>query len=656
MNVTSKTVLLSLFSLMILNIHGQDLLKHVPKDPTLLISIHGNNLQEKMSLEEFSQLEIAQFWVKELTSKNDPNQNLEDVGIDINSEMHFFIESNDTITYIAWVAGISDKEKFKSSYVKSYNLENLTEENGMYSLMGYNDLTRWNDEVLIYVTGKKMMSNSYYDPYYSPYEYTEEYPVYDYDEEIVIPEQEIWEDVEMPDFAIEEEIMEIPDEDIQYEKPEEIMEELDYPIMEEQEVMEIEDSYTEPGYDYNNIYEQENAEKKKFLTSYSDQVLNRELTSSILSNPQFIKNVDQKADMSFFGFDVYDLYQKYYMQGMGMGYWGLQSSLSQANAWMNSNLSTAHLYFDKEEMRIETESFMDPKMYEIVENFSKAKLNKDFFKFLPSGKPLAYYSFSFDSKIMLDQLPDIMKASYGDILSREAGMDVSDIFDLFSVMLDEEAISKVFKGDALLILNSIRPIEIEYTTYDWDENFESVERKETRLETLPEFLFMTSTEDPESINKLLKLGGASGDMEFKNGYYHVKGGQYNPMQLFMCVKGGIAFLCNSQEQINFIMNGGGKNSLSKDHMKRMNSNMTAGYLDLDMLLRSLPANEFNNGERRSLEFAANNLEDIYFVQKKPSGGKLTSESVWEIPSGNKNSLTYLFEMINELYKLDQGQY
>ncbi|MGY0035937.1 hypothetical protein [Pedobacter sp. NJ-S-72] len=100
---------------------------------------------------------------------------------------------------------------------------------------------------------------------------------------------------------------------------------------------------------------------------------------------------------------------------------------------------------------------------------NKRKVNRKFLDYVNEDKLIGYMAYAMDSKAYLEQYPKLMNKMYGSVYKDELNMAT----DLFSLILDEEAISKVIKGDGLFIFNGLTQKEVTYKTYKYNEdNFE----------------------------------------------------------------------------------------------------------------------------------------------------------------------------------------
>src|SRR3546814_11926467 len=87
-----------------------------------------------------------------------------------------------------------------------------------------------------------------------------------------------------------------------------------------------------------------------------------------------------------------------------------------------------------------------------------------------------------------------MKDMYGNLFEQYEA-DIALGADLVSLLLDEAAIANVAKGDALFVLNGIAEREVPYISYEYDDDYNYMEVEKIKMETIPDFLLMFSSDD-----------------------------------------------------------------------------------------------------------------------------------------------------------------
>ena len=181
---------------------------------------------------------------------------------------------------------------------------------------------------------------------------------------------------------------------------------------------------------------------------------------------------------------------------------------------------------------------------------NKRKVNRKFLNYVNEDKLIGYMAYAMDSKAYLEEYPKLMNRMYGSVYKDEVSMAT----DLFSLVLDEEAISKVIKGDGLFIFNGLTQKEVSYKTYEYNQdNFEKDTVTRTKKETMPDFLFMVSTEDTRLLNKLIAYGVKKKVVTAMHSYYELITPK-SPMPVYFAIHNGIIFIGSDSKEVEQIVN------------------------------------------------------------------------------------------------------
>ena len=163
------------------------------------------------------------------------------------------------------------------------------------------------------------------------------------------------------------------------------------------------------------------------------------------------------------------------------------------------------LIFDKDEIRISTNLTINNQLVPAYKKMYDSKLEKSFLKYFDESDMLAYISITSDMKNILEEYPNLLTKTYGSMAPNfNEEMDI--VADIVSVMLDEEAIGELITGDMMVILHDIEEMEMTYKSYEYDEDYNSVEVEKTMTENIPTFSFLLGSKNEELINKIMKLG------------------------------------------------------------------------------------------------------------------------------------------------------
>jgi len=361
--------------------------------------------------------------------------------------------------------------------------------------------------------------------------------------------------------------------------------------------------------------------------------------ASILSNQSYLKSKDSKSSATLwignYGGMVNDMMKSSFYYALG------NADLMNYNR-MGFGSVVVQLYFENEKARITSTMEIDDKWKKAFQNIYSSKLDRSFFKYFNENDVLAYVSVAMDTEAVLEEYPRLMSEIYGGMLP-EYREETSVALDLFSVIVDEEAVGELVTGDMLFILNDIIEKDITYTTYEYDDNYNETEVKKTKKEVSPDFTIIVGSENEKLLFKLIRLGVKHEAFETKKNYYKLNLPSKTPFDLFAVIKDEKIFLTTSEKRLTDIIS---NRIVAKGgvHKKMMRKNSSVMYMDLDNLISKIPELELSKSEKEFAAYAKDNLKDAYLTGKM-KGNIIYSELVLETAKNRKNSLKVLLDFL-----------
>lgn len=319
---------------------------------------------------------------------------------------------------------------------------------------------------------------------------------------------------------------------------------------------------------------------------------------------------------------------------------------SLLNSAYNSN-SSYNLYFDKDQVRlINNYQHKNPEVQKSVSEIYKGRKNKKLARLI-NNKSIGYYAINVNGSKYFDMMYALIKNAGDTVYQKETEL----IMETVKIVLDEEAISKIAPGNGIFVLNELKSKTVEYTEYDYDDDFNEKETKKTKEVVVPDFTFAFATENEEYWNRIFNLL-ATNKNTAKN--FSKKGNMFSFKEdknsgyldeLFFTVKDGIVYVMTSAEGLRVENQGQNSKEWMKDSMKYPAS----GRFDVQKLLAGLEK-EFKTGsERKMLDTVRKNVGDIYF-KSEAKGNTIQTEIDYSIKGSSENSLMYFFDLFDEMYK------
>ena len=260
---------------------------------------------------------------------------------------------------------------------------------------------------------------------------------------------------------------------------------------------------------------------------------------------------------------------------------------------------------------------------------------------------MGYMSYAMSTKAALEEYPKILKNLYASMPMYGDEADLA--IDFVALLLDEEAIAKVFTGDMLFLLSGISQKEVTYTSYEYNDDYEYETVEKTKMETVPDFLLMASTDDSKFLNKLIDYAMKKQVVVYERGYYALKIPE-SPLAVYFTIKNGIVFMGTSEMEMYKIVAGTFDAKLSSKHKKMLKNSTYSAYLSGKQLASKLPIDDMSLDAVTKLNWFLKNSEDGYITSSRIKGNEIKTEMVIEVPASEENSLKYLFNIIETFAK------
>ncbi|MDQ0967286.1 hypothetical protein QFZ20_002689 [Flavobacterium sp. W4I14] len=660
---------------------AQDLVKKIPANAFTVATIKGDNIFKLMFVKDFNESFLGKKLLTETSKSLDKSfTSIEDFGINLEKNMYYFNQLSDSITYNCFLIPIKDAKKFESLID---NKEKKFTQQGDIRTMVLPDSTsiiKWNNNMLYFVTGS--IKGSFFADSVKSARYGIKDIRFQSEDAIVADSAAVA--VDSTYATTDEPMVEAVEapvvEKVKVQKKstakkntkktigtkktgkkktakkskkavktdsdfEEAREAREFAVDTASAMTPVHGIVDEQYDNYQQERLEQDGKKKKlaftWMTAQADQIFNGSY-ESIETNKSYTASLDNKAIAELWVSSLQDVYNSIAPEFGTYGKAGLMKGYGALNA---------KLFMDDKSFRISTGLELAQEQADAYKKIMNRKLNKNFLKYVNSEKALGFMSYSIDTKAYLEEFPKLLKQTYGSFLGAKMDEEIDLGADLFSLLLDEEAVSKVIKGDALFVINGLNTKDVTYTTYEYDDDYKQKEIVKTKKETLPDFLFMFSSEDHRLINKLIKYGVNKNYVSVENNIYKILE-KKSPIDIYFMIKDGIVFFGNSLTEMQGINNSQyNSNKLSKLHKQLLSKNNFSFLFNAKNLVGKVPDSEIG-GEETAKKFNST-LEKMgnVYMKSNPIKGRLVSADISaEIPNGHENALKYLFSLIENAAK------
>ncbi len=619
----------------------KDLAYKIPKNAYAVASLRTDQLFSLLSVQEFNESKIGRELMKNLSGYRNSDGSIRDIGVSLSSPIYYYNRRTDSVSFHCVLLPLENAQKL-DRFIKNKG-EKVTNDGNM-RMVQTSDHEKmafmWNDEFALLVMAdlkrpffekeenKARYGNwGYYD--FSPSDYGTTTTV---DSTMVV--ESITPPVEAP-----------PPPPLRYPKAHIAKGSNNHrpshtavvapppPMIEEVEEQDV-----------------HRLDKGKLATewagAYAAKVFNRsEDASSILDNERYRRSADDQAVASLYISDMQgiygDLMSSFYGRKMG--------SFMRGYGSVNANL-----YLDKYTARLTTQLELDDRKAEMYRRIYDHRINPEFARYVNSDRIIGFAGYSLDTKAYLEEMPKILQQTYGHYfkaMGKNYQEEMSLGADFFSLLLDEEAVARVVKGDALLLFNGVSTREVSYTTYDYNsDTYERKEVEKTKTETLPDFLFMMSSDDVRLIRKLLSYGIDKGQITLRNDIYTASSKlMKTPMPVHLMIRNGIIFIGTSLRDLQDIRDDRYEGHISKGQKSLLLDNNMSLFFNPRNLEGRIPQTEIGSLRKwNSFNTFLGKTGVMYAKSSGIHGNVISGEIVAEVPDGNKNALTYFFSMIEDL--------
>lgn len=604
---------------------AQDLVNRIPSNATTVITIKSEQLTQLLSADEISKTVSGKKLLSLISEKSGKDiKAISETGIQLSAKSYYFYLGTDSIGYHCLLVPLQDADKIEAILAAENKIERNKTTRTIY-MKDSSAMGMWNEKQLLLVSGSQKWG------FFNTKEAMERYSLSELSYGTYPPLSE------SSDSA--KSYMDEPSDHI-------VPSETDTAIiMEEGSVdaapMEVDTSIV--PYD-NSSYEKDALIKKNLGIAWTMATTKELFTTfpktSIAINGSYLNSVDEKAAASVWISSIGDLYSNIIPI--------YNSPLYKGNVMDIYKSLTAKLYMEEKQLRMVTNMEMSAEQAESYSKMYGRKLNKKMLQYINNESAIGYAAISMDTKAYLEELPKIMESTYKEYGLNSVSDEIGLAAEFIALLLDEEAVSKVIKGDGMLVFNGVYQQEVTYTDYAYDENFNKTEVEKIKTETLPKFLLMFSSEDQKFLSKLINYGIKKKVVETEGVFYKIKIPK-SPMAFYFVQKNGIFFLTNAMEDIKAICTDNFKGNISKEQKKTLRSHNFYTYISPKKIATQLSLNNVEVVEDfTKMVNALEKCGDVYLWANPIKNNMISGEMIMEVPTGNQNSLKYFFSIIDKI--------
>ncbi len=354
------------------------------------------------------------------------------------------------------------------------------------------------------------------------------------------------------------------------------------------------------------------------------------------------------------------LYNQVLMQAMSMGsygYYGTPYSLSRLTGKASAESGYVfgfNLFFEKEQIRVNQLSWApNTDLAKMSKKIYKSRQSRSLAGYINPGH-LGYLSVSLHSESMIHYYYKMIKDYLNTMPFTAEYSDLVNLYvDLLEISIDEKAISELAPGNMMFVLHQLGSKEVNYTTYEYDDDFNPKEIIKQKTELAPDFTFSFATKRPDFMKKLVDIPVKYAE---KGGYDYSATGDYytlsldeerNPVhKLYFGVKNDHVIVTSSKEVIENAF-GNRSYTLSPETKKHVFSHNYAGHINTRQLLQAVGPELSTETNRKIRKLLEENLGNISMESRLKNGMAQTSYTM-KIKGNHENSFQFLFNITDAI--------
>jgi hypothetical protein len=307
-------------------------------------------------------------------------------------------------------------------------------------------------------------------------------------------------------------------------------------------------------------------------------------------------------------------------------------------------------------MAMSNQVFFNEEMQRFYQQVFKVKFNKKFLRYVKGGDQLfGYFYMNYNVKNTIEEGKSLMykildaTPQYGDM--------AKDAMQILGIFIDEDAIGNLVKGDLMFSVSGLQSLEMKQKIYDYDSDFNFIEKDTVMLKTVPVFTTLASYGNEKDIMKFVNLGVHSGALK-KEGQYYRASIPDTGMDLFLALQNGVMILTNNQYLVTQNLDKGldKKLRLPKKHKKMLCENASALYWDIPNTIRAAAGDQAdtNVGAMGYLNMLGKQFESLEMAYSKKVGNSMKGRIDFNFVKKDANALQLFFNFINDIFLETEG--
>ncbi len=642
-------------------LHAQNQLNRVPSSAVMVVKYSGENFSKALPVKKLDSYGFIKDNVFKLLHI-DTLTSLQNIGINFEQDIYQYVTNEDTCINFVTLLPLKNEAQFLKLVKANYSARKNTIKKNGFSFLPVSDDTYigWNKTTAIIVNASYQNRRNYWDNYYNSNSVDSTIAVLDstvaYDTAVAVIDSLAAITPQAVDTTVAESdsaSMEIELAPMQSEEEK----------LKEEEQERIRDSISNMKWEL--WQQQQEMIARKQQEAAAENIMSNGFAQklrSIKDNEGYKKVIDPAAHASIW-INTETLMEQYWSY-FSRGAYNLLRNYRPSDTDTSGDFNSAvNMYFEKDKLRMESKSYSaNSKMASLAAGVMNSRQSNSLAGYVNPDN-IGYFSMSINSEAMAQYYYMYLKKYMASTLHMREYAEIVDVYiDLLEIIIDEKAIADLLPGNYIFVMHDMKPQIMNYTDYEYDDEFNRKEVKKTKKELSPSFTFALETRKEDFMKKVaslpLKYAEKDGyNYKEKDGYYELafKEGEMPFSSLYFIVKDGKVVITTSKEVIDMTKNNTGFATDEKSKNSILSNNYSLS-INSKKLVDKIATQVSTDVNKQITDYLSKNLGDLN-MESRLKDGMIQSTTTLNISGNHSNSLEFFFNMMDAINRImEQDRY
>lgn len=325
------------------------------------------------------------------------------------------------------------------------------------------------------------------------------------------------------------------------------------------------------------------------------------------------------------------------------------NAITNGNELLQGSAASYAIDFTNGKATVKVTTNYSEKAYPYIKKIYDVKQSDKLFKYIDAENLVGYASMAVSTREMATFYEAIYKETVQHFPVDRKSAYVFPAMELVYAFLDKEVLYNTFTGQAMIACTGFEDVPVKYTTYDYDDNFNRVEKTEESVQKQPKMVMLSAVGNYENARKLFDIISRFDVFTKVNDNVFVFMGKRNmPANIYVALTKDVLIITNDPLLVNNLDGVKKPKQLSKTDKKQIMDHNVAMKINTTQMLTSVNNAYFSKQHWPYYETLLNNLGEVEIYSDKPQQNGSTATAVLNLKNASANSLYVLLEMMSSM--------